>query len=136
MLNNVHYLITQAKPIYLHLKLISVFHHLLSVGPKQLCAQLGCTREAGTSYLLYVPICIDSTLISKFLSTVGLKSCFQLLVTNFRTFNNVLFYKKLLSKNFFDLLTSTKSFQSNIYSYQKNFYASKGATPILSVLLF
>ena len=37
---------------YLHiLKLASVFHHLPSVGPKQLCvlAHLGCTREAGTS---------------------------------------------------------------------------------------
>ena len=33
------------------LKLASVFHHLPSVGPKQLCAlaHLGCTREAGTS---------------------------------------------------------------------------------------
>ena len=33
------------------LKLASVFHHLPSFGPKQLCAlaHLGCTREAGTS---------------------------------------------------------------------------------------
>ena len=32
------------------LELTSVFHHLSSVGHKQLCAlaQLGCTREAGT----------------------------------------------------------------------------------------
>ena len=32
-------------------KLHSVFHHLSSVGRKQLCvlAHLGCTREAGTS---------------------------------------------------------------------------------------
>ena len=35
------------------LELTSVFHHLPSVGPKQLCdmANLGSTREAGTSYL-------------------------------------------------------------------------------------
>ncbi len=34
------------------LKLTSVFHHLPSIGPKQVCAltHLGCTREAGTSY--------------------------------------------------------------------------------------
>ena len=34
-----------------YIKLTSVFHHLPSVGPKQLCAlaHLGCTREAGTS---------------------------------------------------------------------------------------
>ena len=33
------------------LELTSVFHHLPSVSPKQLCAlaHLGCTREAGTS---------------------------------------------------------------------------------------
>ena len=33
------------------LKLASVFHHLPSVGPKQLCAlaHLRCTRKAGTS---------------------------------------------------------------------------------------
>ena len=33
------------------LKLASVFHHLPSFGPKQLCAlaHLGCTREADTS---------------------------------------------------------------------------------------
>ena len=53
----------EEKPSYIHydirreevkqsiLKLASVFHHLPSVGPKQLCAlaHLGCTREAGTS---------------------------------------------------------------------------------------
>ena len=52
----------EEKPSYIHydirreevkqsiLKLASVFHHLPSVGPKQLCAlaHLGCTREAGT----------------------------------------------------------------------------------------
>ena len=34
-----------------YIKLTLVFHHLPSVGPKQLCAlaHLGCTREAGTS---------------------------------------------------------------------------------------
>ena len=39
----------KAKPRLL--KLILVFHHLPSVGSKQLCAlaHLGCTREAGTS---------------------------------------------------------------------------------------
>ena len=53
----------EEKPSYIHydirreevkqsiLKLASVFHHLPSVGPKQLCAlaHLGCTREASTS---------------------------------------------------------------------------------------
>ena len=53
----------EEKPSYIHydirregvkqsiLKLASVFHHLPSVGPKQLCAlaHLGCTRQAGTS---------------------------------------------------------------------------------------
>ena len=31
-----------------------MFHHLPSVGPKQFCAlaYLGCTRKAGTSYLV------------------------------------------------------------------------------------
>ena len=51
------------KPSYIHydirreeakqrlLKLASVFYHLPSVGPKQLCAlaHLGCTRRAGNS---------------------------------------------------------------------------------------
>ena len=47
-----HYIIRWGEA-ELHIsKLISVFHHLSSVGPKQLCAlaHLGCTREAGTSY--------------------------------------------------------------------------------------
>ena len=37
------------------LELTSVFHHLPSVGPNQLCdtAHLGSTHEAGTSYLDY-----------------------------------------------------------------------------------
>ena len=40
-----------------YIKLTLVFHHLPSVGPKQLCAlaHLGCTREAGTlDYLINV----------------------------------------------------------------------------------
>ena len=37
--------------MYQKFKFTSVFHHLLSVGPKKLCAlaHLGCTREVGTS---------------------------------------------------------------------------------------
>ena len=39
-------LLGKAKP-----SCVSVFHHLPSVGPKQLCAlaHLGCTRKVGTS---------------------------------------------------------------------------------------
>ena len=46
-----HYNIRREEAKIRILKLASVFHHLPSVGPKQLCAlaHLGCTREAGTS---------------------------------------------------------------------------------------
>ena len=47
----VQYIIRQGEAKLRILELTSVFHHLPSVGPKQLCAlaHLGCTREAGTS---------------------------------------------------------------------------------------
>ena len=47
-LSYVNYLIKQGEAELHLLELISVFHHLLSVSPKQLCtlAHLGCTREA------------------------------------------------------------------------------------------
>ena len=47
----IHYDIKREEAKLRILKLASVFHHLPSVGPKQLCAlaHLGCTREAGTS---------------------------------------------------------------------------------------
>ena len=47
----IHYNIRREGAKLRILKLASVFHHLPSVGPKQLCAlaHLGCTREAGTS---------------------------------------------------------------------------------------
>ena len=47
----IHYKIRREEAKLRILKLASVFHHLSSVGPKQLCAlaHLGCTREAGTS---------------------------------------------------------------------------------------
>ena len=50
-LSYIHYDISREEAKLLILKLASVFHHLPSVGPKQLCAlaHLGCTREAGTS---------------------------------------------------------------------------------------
>ena len=45
------YIIKQGKAELRILELFSVFYHLSSVGPKQLCvlAHLGCTRAAGTS---------------------------------------------------------------------------------------
>ena len=45
------YIIRQSQAELRILELTSVFHHLTSVGPKQLCAlaYLGCTREAVTS---------------------------------------------------------------------------------------
>ena len=47
----IHYNIRREEAKLHILKLATVFHHLSSVGPKQLCAlaHLGCTREAGTS---------------------------------------------------------------------------------------
>ena len=50
-LRYVHYIIRQGKAELRILELSSVFHHLPSVGPKQLCAlaHLRCTFEAGTS---------------------------------------------------------------------------------------
>ena len=47
----VQYIIGQGEAELRILELTSVFHHLPSVGPKQLraLAHLGCTREAGTS---------------------------------------------------------------------------------------
>ena len=50
-LSYTHYNIRREEAKIRILKLASVFHHLPSVGPKQLCAlaHLGCTREAGTS---------------------------------------------------------------------------------------
>ena len=50
-LSYIHYNIRREEAKQRILKLASVFHHLPSVGPKQLCAlaHLGCTREAGTS---------------------------------------------------------------------------------------
>ena len=47
----VHFDIRREEAKLLILKLASVFHHLPSFGPKQLCAlaHLGCTREEGTS---------------------------------------------------------------------------------------
>ena len=50
-LNYVYYIVRQGEAELHILELTSVFHQLLSVGPKQLCAltHLGCTREAGTS---------------------------------------------------------------------------------------
>ena len=46
-----HYIIRQGEAKVRVLELASVFHHLPSVGPKQLCdlSQLGCTQEVGTS---------------------------------------------------------------------------------------
>ena len=46
-------LLGKVKPSYVHiLKLTSMFHHLPSIGPKQLCtlAHPGCTCKAGTSW--------------------------------------------------------------------------------------
>ena len=50
-LSYIHYDIRREEAKRRILKLASVFYHLLSVGPKQLCAlaHLGCTHEAGTS---------------------------------------------------------------------------------------
>ena len=50
-LSYIHYDIRREEAKLSILKIASVFHHLPSVGPKQLCAlaHLGCTREAGTS---------------------------------------------------------------------------------------
>ena len=50
-LSYIHYDIRREEAKLRILKIASVFHHLPSVGPKQLCAlaHLGCTREAGTS---------------------------------------------------------------------------------------
>ena len=50
-LSYVHYIIKQNEAKLYILELTSVFHHIPSVGPKQLCgvAHLGCTCEAGTS---------------------------------------------------------------------------------------
>ena len=47
----IHYDIRREEAKQRLLKLASVFHHLPSVSPKQLCAlaPLGCTRKAGTS---------------------------------------------------------------------------------------
>ena len=49
--NNVYYIIRQGEAKLRILELSSVFHHLPSAGPKQLCAlaHLGCIRKAGTS---------------------------------------------------------------------------------------
>ena len=49
--SHVQYIIRQGEAELHILELTLVFHHLFSVGPKQLCASahLGCTREAGTS---------------------------------------------------------------------------------------
>ena len=49
--NYIHYDIRREEAKQCIIKVASVFHHLPSVGPKQLCAlaHLGCTREAGTS---------------------------------------------------------------------------------------
>ena len=46
----VQYIIRQSEAKLRIFELTLVFHHLPSVGPKQLCAlaHLGCTREAGT----------------------------------------------------------------------------------------
>ena len=48
-IHSLQYSARQSRAAYI--KLTSVFHHLPSVGPKQLCAlaHLGCTCEAGTS---------------------------------------------------------------------------------------
>ena len=45
------YIIRQGKAELLILELTSMFHHLLSVGPKQLCALApkGCTQAVGIS---------------------------------------------------------------------------------------
>ena len=50
-LSYVHYIIRQGKVDLRILELTLVFHHLPSVGPKQLCAlaHLGSTRAVGTS---------------------------------------------------------------------------------------
>ena len=50
-LSYIHYDIRREEAKLRILEIASVFHHLPSVGPKQLCAlaHLGCTREAGTS---------------------------------------------------------------------------------------
>ena len=52
--NYVHYIVMHVEAMLGIQKLISVFHHLPNVSPKQLCAlaHLGCTHKAGTSYLL------------------------------------------------------------------------------------
>ena len=57
-LSYVHYIIRQGKAELRILELTSVFHHLPSVGPNQLCvlAHLGCTQEAGASYLVKLKI--------------------------------------------------------------------------------
>ena len=49
--SHVQYIIRQGEAKLRILELTSVFDHVPSVGPKQLCAlaHLGCTREAGTS---------------------------------------------------------------------------------------
>ena len=45
----VQYIIGQGEAELRILELASVFHHVPSVGPKQLCAHLGYICEAGTS---------------------------------------------------------------------------------------
>ena len=47
----VQYIIKRGKGELRILELTSIFHHLPSIGPKQLCAlaHLGCTRKVGTS---------------------------------------------------------------------------------------
>ena len=47
----IHYIIRRGEAKLRILELSSVFHHLPSAGPKQLCAlaHLGCIRKAGTS---------------------------------------------------------------------------------------
>ena len=54
----VHFDIRREEAKLLILKLASVFHHLPSFGPKQLCAlaHLGCTREVGTFSLIAIII--------------------------------------------------------------------------------
>ena len=49
--SDVQYIIRQGKAKLCILELTSVFHHLSSVGPKQLCAlaHIGCTPEVDIS---------------------------------------------------------------------------------------
>ena len=51
-LSDIHYIIWQGEAKYCIITLTSVFHHILRVGLKQLCAyaHLGCAHKASTSH--------------------------------------------------------------------------------------